>query len=257
MEAAPEKITLKYQSWLPYWAVLQTDFRQTIRSWVYRVWVMVCFISILVYLFYRFGIHSESWLIQSASLHTSFVIRGVLLGSLALVVILSVSAIAGERGTLADSVLSRGINRYQYFLAKWHARSFVVILTLIFLSGTMLLGSSLLLGEDLTFHGSLIALWTISVTILGVCAWGTSLGALTNSSILGITILWIILYGGSSLFTLLPESFPAPERIFAKMPGILKGEYGWEQVSPWTNFVLVTSAISIILGIWGFNRKDI
>ena len=31
----------KIHRWLPYWAVFQADLRQTLRSWVYRVWVML------------------------------------------------------------------------------------------------------------------------------------------------------------------------------------------------------------------------
>jgi hypothetical protein len=30
----------RYVRWLPYWAVFQTDLRQTLRSWVWRTWVL-------------------------------------------------------------------------------------------------------------------------------------------------------------------------------------------------------------------------
>ena len=35
---------------LPYWAVLQADLRQTLHSWVYRVWVLLCLCAAIGYL---------------------------------------------------------------------------------------------------------------------------------------------------------------------------------------------------------------
>lgn len=112
---------IHFRRWLPYWAVLQTDLRRTLRSWVYLLWVVVSILAAVGYLLYRFGVHREAGIIQSASVLTSDLLRGIVLGSMALIVVLTVSAISTERGTLADAVLSRGISRYQFFLAKWHA----------------------------------------------------------------------------------------------------------------------------------------
>ena len=50
-------------------------------------------------------------------------------------------SISSERGTLADSVLSRGISRYQYFLGKWHARLATVLGTFLVLGVVVLVGS--------------------------------------------------------------------------------------------------------------------
>ena len=66
----------------------------------------------------------------------------MVVGSLALVVVLAVSAISAEKGTVADSVLSRGISRHQYFLAKWHARLVVVTATFAVLAAAMLLAAT-------------------------------------------------------------------------------------------------------------------
>src|SRR5919197_1259054 len=118
---APATIPLpRYVRWLPYWAVLQTDLRQTLRSWVWRASVLI-----------------------------GDLLRWTALGSVTLVVMLTVGSITAERGTLADSVLSRGISRYQYFLGKWHARLAVVLGTYLVLSGAALVSSLFLLHEDL------------------------------------------------------------------------------------------------------------
>ena len=41
---------------LPYWAVFQMDLHQTLRSWVYRVWVLLSLLAAVGYLIYRFGV---------------------------------------------------------------------------------------------------------------------------------------------------------------------------------------------------------
>src|SRR4051812_34672850 len=119
---ATTAIAPAYRLWLPYWAVFQTDLRQTTRSWVYRLWVAAVALSAFGYLLYRPGVHNEAGLIQQAAVIMSDLLRWVVLGSVALIAALTVGCISSERGTLADSVLSRGISRYQYYLAKWHAR---------------------------------------------------------------------------------------------------------------------------------------
>src|SRR5262245_8044026 len=129
MDAQPPVVTLRFNRFLPYWAVLQTDFRQTLRSWVYRLWVFMTVVAAGGFLLYRVGLHNEAGLFQSAASQCGDLFRIMVVGSLALVVVLAVSAVGSERGTVADSILSRGISRHQYFLAKWHARLAVVVTT--------------------------------------------------------------------------------------------------------------------------------
>jgi ABC-2 type transport system permease protein len=255
--AVPVIAPLKFRRWLPYWAVLQTDLRQTLRSWVYRLWVVVSILAAVGYLLYRFGVHREAGIIQSASLHTSDLLRGIVLGSMALIAVLTVSSIASERATLADSVLSRGISRYQYFLAKWHSRTFVVVSTFIVLSLVVLLGSHFLLSEDMTFSGSLVAVATVAVVLIAIVAWGVTIGALANSTIVGITMLWIILYGSGFLMTLLPSSYPSPDRALKRLPYMLQGHYDTAALGELTLISLFLAVVAAIVGTIGFSRKDV
>src|SRR5689334_7523480 len=124
--------------WLPYWAVLQSDVRQTQRSWVYRIWVMASVLSAIGYLLYHVGVYQKAGMVQLASTVISDLLFGIVLGSVTLIIVLTASSISGERGTMADSVLSRGISRYQYFLAKWHARLLTVIGTFLVLGAAAL-----------------------------------------------------------------------------------------------------------------------
>src|SRR3954470_17117555 len=153
--AAPRPVTIN--RWLPYWAVFQADVQQTLQSWVYRVWVLVSMLAAVGYVLYRFGLTQEAGIVQPAAQLIADVLRWVLLGSVSLVVVLTAGSISSERGTMADSVLSRGISRYQYFLGKWHARLAAVLVTYLTM-GAAALVSSLFLHEDLSLSGSLVAL---------------------------------------------------------------------------------------------------
>src|SRR5437867_4436384 len=112
---------------LPYWAVLQMDFHQTIHSWVYRGWVLLSLMAALGYLLYRFGAYQQAGMIQPAPDLVSDFLTWTVLGSVTLIIVLTAGSISAERGTMADSVLSRGISRYQYFMGKWHARLLAVL----------------------------------------------------------------------------------------------------------------------------------
>src|SRR5207248_2484677 len=97
-------------------------------------------------------------IIEPAAHFASDILRWTIVGSITLVVVLAAGAISSERGTLADSVLSRGISRYQYFLGKWHARLVAVLSTYLLLSGIALVCSLYLLHETLSPTGSAFAL---------------------------------------------------------------------------------------------------
>jgi ABC-2 type transport system permease protein len=257
MDAAIAVPPIRYRRWLPYVAVLGTDIRQTMRSWVYRLWVVTTLLAATGFLLYRFGVHREAGIEQPAAVHTSDLFRGVSLGSLALIVVLTVSGISSERGTLADSVLSRGISRYQYFLAKLHARSLVICCTFAVLAGVMLTAFHFLLADDLTLVGCVWAIVTLSALLSGVVALGVTVGALTNSTVVGITVLWIGLYGSGILMTLLPATFPTPEKALGRLPYVLRGEYNFDSLIDWILCGVAVTAISTIVGFIGFARKDV
>ena len=253
----PPAPALKYRRWLPYWAVLQTDLRQTLRGWVYQLWVLLTVLTAAGYLIYRVGISREAGLVQPASLLTSELLGGMVLGSLALIVVLAVSAISAERGTLADSVLSRGISRFQYFLAKWHARLLVVLLTFALTAAAVLVSSYFLLDEDLSLAGSLVAVGLVGALLLAIVSWGVAFGALANSTVMGITLLWVLLYGSGFLLNLLPPPYPSPERTLHLMPQVLRGNYDPMMLGRLLAGSAAASLLAVLVGFAGFARKDV
>src|SRR6516162_5919908 len=250
-------IARKYRIFLPYWAVLQTDLHQTTRNWVYLTWVFGTMIAAFGFLLFRMGIHKVAGMVQYASVAMSDMLHWIVLGSLALIAVQTVGAISSERGTLADSVLSRGISRYQYFLAKWHARLAAVLGTFGFLASLMLIASYFLLHENLSLAGGIAALLLIAAFFMVVVSFGVALSSLCNSTLLGMSVLWMLLYGGGILLELLPKSLPTPDRVLQQMPEILQGRYDSNAVLNLLAVSAGASCLAAFAGLISFSRRDV
>ena len=261
MDPQPAVVTLRFNKFLPYWAVLQTDLRQTLRSWVYRLWVFMTVGAATGFLLYRVGVHREAGLYYSAAAQCGDLFRILVVGSLALIVVLAVSAVGAERGTVADSVLSRGISRHQYFLAKWHARLVVVVATFTVLAAAVLTASYFLFRSDsesdLSFVGGLAAIAAVCAVLMVIVSWGVTIGALTNGTMLGITVFWLLLYGSGFLLSLLPEPYPSPDRELARMKYLLMGQFNRGLIWDLITGSLLLSVVAAVVGVVGFARRDV
>jgi ABC-type transport system involved in multi-copper enzyme maturation permease subunit len=257
MDAATEKKPIRYNRWLPYWAVLQDDVQQTLRSWVYRVWVALTVLAVAGYLLYRLGPYREAGIIQPASEYVSVLLRWTAAVSVTRIIILTAGSISAERGTVADSVLSRGISRHQYFLGKLHARLVTVLTTYFLLGGTALLCSYFLLHEDLSLTGSLVGLTTVAALLAAVITCGVTISAMVNSTLVGVAVLWVVLYGGGFALSLLPDKLPSPDRALACLPYILRGHYNLEALGELAGWALAASFLTSLVGLVTFSRKDV
>lgn len=253
---APAK-ALRIKRWLPYWAVLQADMAQTLRSWVYRVSVLLTLLAAIGYLLYRIGIYREAGIIQPASGLISDLLRWSVLGGVALVIIVTGGSISGDRGILADSVLSRGISRYQYFLGKWHARVAVVLGTFLAMGVVAFAGSYLFLHEDMSLAGSLVALATVLAIFAVVATCGVAVSALSNSTAVGIAALWVIIYGVGFGLSFLPAEYPTPDRALANLPHVLRGLYDLRATGRLLGYAGAASGLAALLGLARFSRCDV
>jgi hypothetical protein len=246
-----------YNRWLPYWAVYQADVRQTLHSWVYRVWVAVAVLAVVGFLLYRCGVAHEAGIVQPASAIMSQLLRWTVLGSVTLIVALTAGCISSERGALADSVLSRGISRHQYFLGKWHSRLTSVLSTFFVLSSGALLASTFVLHEDLSLLGCVMALLTVAALLVAVVTCGVTISAICNNTALGVAILWVVLYAGGFALSLLPARLPTPDRALAQLPHILKGYYDPSQLGDLMGACLAFSFVVALVGLVYFARRDV
>jgi hypothetical protein len=258
MDVAGVVKTVKIRRWLPYWAVLQADVRQTLRSWIYRGAVLAALIAAIGYLLYRIGVYREAGIIQSASSLISDLLRWSVLGGVALVTLVTAGSISSERGILADSVLSRGISRYQYFLGKWHARIVIVLGTFLTIGLVACVGSYLFLdAHDLSIVGSLVGLLIVLILLAAAATCGVATSALCNSTMLGVAILWILLYGAGFGMAFLPSHYPTPDRAISNLPHIVRGLYDVQMLRRLIEYAAGGSLLVALVGLAQFARRDV
>ncbi|MFM7540234.1 MAG: hypothetical protein ACKO9Z_11305, partial [Planctomycetota bacterium] len=257
MASDPEPAQVSYLPWLPYWAVMEADFIQVLRSWVYRSWVLVVALTAIGLFTYRWGLHHEAKIIQPASHVIIHLMRGMLMGSVALVGVIAAGAIAAERGSLADSILSRGISRHQYYLGKWHGRLLAIMLGHALLGAIAITGARFVLHEDVTVEGGAAAVAMSGAMLAVVVSLGVMMSALFARPLAAAAALWVLLYAAGVVFGALPHSVPTPEWVLQKLPYVLKGEFTREmlvQVGMYAGGACIASAV---VGMFLFSRKDI
>jgi ABC-2 type transport system permease protein len=257
MDAPAAPVPVKINRWLPYWAVLQADVRQTLQSWVYRTWVLVSVLVTVGYTLYRYGAEHEAGILQSASGLVSDLLRWTVLGSVTLIIVLTAGSISSERGSMADSVLSRGISRHQYFLGKWHARLLTVLLTFFVLGVAALVISYFLLHEELSLTGSLAALLMVAALLAAVSSCGVAVSALTNSTVVGIAALWVAVYGAGIALSFLTKRGVSPTWLLQVLPNVLHGQFDWHTVGRLAGWSGATSGVAAVVGMAYFSRRDV
>ncbi len=253
--AGPPPVRIK--RWLPYWAVLQADVRQTLHSWVYRTWVLVSVLVAAGYLLYRYGAQHEAGILQPASHLINDLLCWTIVGSVTLIIVLTTGSISSERGTMADSVLSRGISRYQYFLGKWHARLITVLMTFLAMGAAALVATFFLLHEDLSLLGSVAALLMVAALLAAVTSCGVAVSAISNSTVVGIAAVWVAVYGSGVLLSVLPSSMPSPTGLLRILPHVLHGDFGWHMVGRLAGWSAAASGLAAVVGMAYFSRRDV
>jgi ABC-2 type transport system permease protein len=255
---APKGMTNQVNRFLPYWAVFQMDVHQTLANWIYRLWVLLTLGTAAGFLLYRYGAKEVGGLVAPAHELISHLLQWIVHGSVTLIIVLTAGTICGERGTMADSVLSRGISRNQYFLGKWHARLAIVLATFFIMALAALVASYFMLhSENLTLGGSLVALLAVAALLTLVITCSVTVSALANSTMVSIAIVWLVLYGAGFVLSLMPHTFPAPDAVLQNLPNILRGMYDWNSISRMIVWMVTVSAAVALFGLFSFSRKDV
>lgn len=247
----------RFNQLLPYFAVLRTDLRQTFHSWLFRLWVIVVMVAAVGYGLYKFGIHREVGLVQSASEQSGVLLGTLGIVTLAFVSLVAVHAVSGERGTVADSILSRGISRRQYFAAKWHARSVVLVVAFALLAAGVLTAYHYLLESDLSLAGCAAGIAVAAAVLAAVIAWGVTVGAMANGTVIGTTLFWLVLFGGLFLVSFLPSPFPNGAGLLTTLRTTLRGNFDPTRVMWAIGVCLAVAGAGGAVGLIGYSKKDV
>jgi ABC-2 type transport system permease protein len=248
---------VRYYRLLPYFAVLQTDLRQTPGNWVWRTWVFASLAAAAFYLTHRFAIYREVKIVETVDKVIANLLHWTALGTVTLVVAFTSGAIATERGSLADSVLCRGISRYQYFLAKLHARLFAVLGTFLVLTAGVIGVAAFVFPGLVTPTGCAAVLGAMAAILTAVVCCGVTTSALCGSTVLSVSLLWVGLYSLGFVLTFLPEGYLTPDRLIEALPKMLRGLYDRTEYWRLLSGTLATAAGATTVGMVGFARSDV
>jgi hypothetical protein len=257
MDQAIAAKPVRIRRWLPYFAVLQSDVHQTLRSWVYRTWVLISVLGAVGYLLYRFGLANEARIIQPASDWISDLLLWMLFESVTLIVVLAAGSISADRGTMADSILSRGISRYQYYLGKLHARLITVLVTF-YLQGMLIVAAGcFFLHEDHSIDGCLIAISSIAALLVFVISCGVAVSAMIDTTVVGIAFVWLVVYGAGFLISLVPGHFTEIFSWLHNLPHLVRGMYNLQDQLRLIIVALVAAVVVAVIGMVHFSRRDV
>ncbi len=207
---------------LPTWSIFTQDLRVSFKHWTVLVWLAG---SIVMAVYWN--LHPSIWSSSSTSLSMKPLSVAVdtvmpaapsasswekshsgreylaewskyqiiLIGTL--IVLLGSSAISAEMNSLDESILCRGISRWQFLLAKATARSVCVLIVFSVLFGLLALGSYARWRADYTLLG-VRQLWWQTGLVLAVMAWtSTCIGSHFRNPLHAFIVAWLILVGST------------------------------------------------------------
>jgi hypothetical protein len=90
-----------------------------------------------------------------------------------------------------------------------------------------------------------------------VVSGGVTVSALFNSTLLGIAVVWITVYGAGFALSLLPLQFPSPYQALNSLPYILRGEYNLYALGRLIGWSAVASCGLAVFGLAYFSRRDV
>src|SRR5207244_10332128 len=130
--------------------------------------------------------------------------------------------------------------------------------TFLFLAGIALGGAYALLHSDsMTITGSFMAVAVVAALLVLVITSGVSVSALSTSTVVSITLVWLLLYGVGFLMSMLPAHYPAPDRALQNLPNVLRGYYDMSMIGRLISGSLSLSLLVALAGMIGFARRDV
>ena len=266
----PGRLSSGLRRWpLPFWAVFTNDLGSLLRSWVLRIWLVLTAVCALVMLLGRSHApatgSASTDRVLAAVLHPgdadageAVVVRELLRSYVVLwaafVIVLTAGTICSELSVVADSVLSRGISRWQYFMAKLASRLVGVLgVYLLVMVPTALViwlraepaeaapvqtasvrgnshtllpaGSAPGRQSSLDLLGAALALAHVGGVLGVVVTGGVALSACFTSTVISIVVTWVTLYGTGLIFSMLDLKYVSPARLLGDLTDMLRGNY--------------------------------
>lgn len=278
-----------------------TDLASVARSWVLRAWfvltVLVTLVTMLDHGDPQTTSQKPGGAVLAALLHPvdtttgeAHTLRELLKFYIVIwvsfVIVLTGGTVSSELGVVADSVLSRGISRWQYYLGKWTARLTAVlgVYLLVMVPTALVLWVSsgpaapvdksvaqaefeseepgvepapLVLRRSHSLAGVAFAVAEVAALLAFVVTCSIAFSASFGSTVISIAVGWVSIYGTGLILSILDVTSFSPARLLREMPDLVRGHYvaadQWWLLSGW---VALTLAVMTASGVV-FARRDV
>jgi len=297
-----EQLMRRLRRWfLPYSAVFANDLAVLAQSWVLRAWLVLTALFALVTLLDHSSPPSTAGhpggTIVAALLHPvdttpgpahtiAQLLKFYVVVWVSFVVVLTGGTISSELGVVADSVLSRGISRWQYFLGKWTSRLVAVlgVYLLVMVPTTLViwLGSGVdqvttethsegdittvavvqapnqfVIARAIRPVGLVIGLARVAALLALVATCGVAFSASFGSTVISIGVGWVSIYGTGLILSVLDFAYFSPARLVQELPSVISGTYvatpqAW-LIGGWVGLTLAIATLSGIV----MARRDV
>ena len=114
-----------------------------------------------------------------------------------------------------------------------------------------------MLHEDLSLTGSLAALLTVAALLAAVITCGVAVSAMANSTVLGIAVLWVAVYGAGFALSFLAKRVVSPTWLLQVLPNVLHGNFDWHTVGRLAGWSGLTCGVAAVVGMAYFSRRDV
>jgi hypothetical protein len=221
---------------LPLWGVILDDWRQGVRHWAIAWWGILSLMLGVVWFIESpsappapssvaaAGEGGDQYLVQSgtdelanvqgprASTMAAKTLRLHLLVWATLVIALAGSSIAAESEIVGDSILSRGVSRWQYYLGKVIGRVSLTVAAFIVFTLPLIILSLLKCHNDLSLAGLWGAMVQGSLLLAGVAAISVSASAWFRNPLLAVAVSWMVVYGFAIVVSIMQIDSVSPLR---------------------------------------------
>ena len=233
----------------PFLAMTLVDLESLTKSKIVLAWVVAAlFLGVIRVL----GSRNTS----SSTAVTGFFGDFILFWSL-IVIGITGGSVSSESGELADSLLSKSVNRYEYILAKFCSRIALVFAIYGGIS-TVLTGLAMRVGvNNLDVNGLVFSVLVVGLALIMLTTMGVMLSTVLPSTIISIVALLVTWYSMTFFFPLFQElEFLSPSYLLGQLPKILQGNWTgneWQTVIGFGLMSLAFLAISVLY----FSNKDL
>jgi hypothetical protein len=232
--------------------LLRYDLGQMARSWIVRAWIAL----LVIPAFFLVGVAANNSELASETMALYQYAVFAPLSWLA-VSIIAASAVSGEASVMADSILSKSVNRTEYLSAKVVSRIGATIFVYVLVTVPLAYLLTRYAVADTTFVGLMTGMLMVAVMVAFLAALGILLSTVFRNVQLAILVVMVaVLFSGAAL-QFLGLTWMSTTAILNELPRTFRGETSmWMTMRVLVVFNALTVA-AVIMALWLFRQKDL